>query len=254
MSNLLILIYFTLTVIISVVTLTLSIGVTEKRYTPVKELSLDLLEDDGKDVKVWECFNLAYFLIIIGLTMILTVSIGNLALTGVFTRNLQLSFLSIPLFTHLLLGSLICCYTDTKYAAISNYFTYGGITIGILCNITLILTGTLMDDVVNVGALNLISGLVCFLAITVLQFLLRNKIGGGDLKFIVMVTFALPIVVIPYFLLIACSIMIVSFIVRDIIIYIKTKKKPENRPLQFGIPLTISLWIHIIGYIYYIFV
>lgn len=244
--------FFIISSVYTVFNLSLSIGVTEERYTPVKELSLDLLEDDGKDVKLRQCFKWRNLLIVCIIALPIALALVWLLIKGHAQTNLQLLTLNMPFFTYLLTGSLICCYTDMKYAVISNYFTYGGILLGIVTNLILIFTYTTIDGIINVGSINLGMGLCILIACWILQMLIGKKIGGGDLKFIVMVSFALPVTALPYFLLLACLIMLLAFIVRAIIAYIKTKTWNIKQPLQFGIPLTISLWVHILGYIYFI--
>lgn len=242
-------IFATLLAVLMVVGLSTSLVVTKKRYKPVKGVTLDLLEDDGEDVKFsewWDYKYIALFSIVVVGGLGLLVQLPKL---GIVTRNLQLYYMYTPLILFAGVGSLISVYTDTKYAVISNFFTYSGMCIAILTNLSLMFSQVYLNDIINIGYMNLTTGVLIFVTLQVCQLIFRKKIGGGDIKFMIMVAFILPATVMPSFLMIACGIMLLGFMLRAIVSYIRTKNLRLRDPLQFAIPLTISLWVHLIGFI-----
>jgi Flp pilus assembly protein protease CpaA len=222
----------------TVLLLTLSLTATKAKYQPVKEVTLELLNETPKEVKplktlTWQK-SLAVFILYV-------LIFGSLLLLRP-TMAISVYYLNIPLFSYTILGTLLASYTDTKYAVISNYFTYGGTLLAIVTALMMFSVDTFR------ASLTLVGGGILTLVIFLLFILLRGKIGGGDLKYILMTAFILPITSIPYFLLLACLFMLIGYILRAI----KCRRLNFDKPMQFGIPLSLAMLIELLAYLIFV--
>lgn len=140
--------------------------------------------------------------------------------------------LNLPMLSLFVMATITCIRTDKKHWVIPNTMTY---TTGFVAFIAFLIPVILTGD----SYLKLEFGIMAVMSIVVflLGLLIKDKIGGGDIKYIILMIWCFGAIYANYALLLACAISIIRYVPQ----YFKVKKGEIDKPLiQFGIDLGIA--------------